>query len=134
MVMFPRSQQVKHVIRPDGTIRVATKAAVGVEEGEIVVTGEHRAPGEWFYDFKLEQLVKYTPAQLGQRRQAKDVAEARLRSEKRWKQQRLQHLIQHASPDVREALELIADLSGVQAKKEPEAAPDAPEGVDATPR
>lgn len=62
---LPETSKVKHIIRPDGTIRRATRGVARLADGEICVEADvMRQPGLWFYDFDSSRLVEYSPAQL----------------------------------------------------------------------
>jgi ABC-type Mn2+/Zn2+ transport system ATPase subunit len=121
MRMFKSSDMHKHVLRPDGSIRVCTKAAVGVEDDEVVLlSATVYTPGKWFYDKSTNQMIAYTPAQLQERRRVRVEAADAERSQRRKKLERLTHLMAAQSSEIKEALELIADLSGLKTKKGPD--------------
>lgn len=68
----------KHIVRPDGSIRVAGAGGDGLMplDGELLVEDTNlRQPGMWMYDFDLEQLIEIPEEVLAARRA--DVAASR---------------------------------------------------------
>ena len=107
----------KHVIRPDGSIRVAGTGGKGLvpRDDEILVTAPVlRQPGLWFYDFVTRSLVQHAPVVLEHGRAAaragrKAADDARLR-----KLRILLRKIGNQSPEIREILTLMFELTGLQ--------------------
>tara|TARA_R110002126_G_scaffold43113_10_gene123827 strand:+ start:492 stop:827 length:336 start_codon:yes stop_codon:yes gene_type:complete len=108
-------EQYKHVIRPDGTIRIATTSSIKVEDGELLVTElVLRQPGQWFYDFKKKKLVGYTKTALKQRKAKKVAAKKVSDNAHKGKLIELRTLVGIQSPELRRIFELMADLSGIE--------------------
>lgn len=85
-----------------------------LQDGEIVVeSAQLRQPGFWFYDFSTKQLVQYTPEQLKVKSDAKAAARDASAGETRAKKNSLRVKIDKQPPELKEILELLVDLAGI---------------------
>lgn len=104
----------RYLIRPDGTIRVASKSPVEANETDtLVCLTQYYQPGEYFWDFGTEQMVGYTDVQLAERRQAKLDAQAAEDAALQAKRDRIATLMSRLTADQAEVVQLVCELGGV---------------------
>jgi hypothetical protein len=110
----PRSNLHRHIIRPDGTIRIVTQGPIRSEDDETVLElAKFHKPGQWFYDFDRKKLFKYTNAQLHQKANASRQATAARKAAHDAELQDLKTLVGDTSPETRAALNAMAALLGL---------------------
>ena len=104
----------RYLIRPDGTICVVSKNVVQAQETDtLVCLTQYYRPGRYFWDFGTEAMLAYTEEQLAARRQEKVDAQAEEDADIQSKKERLAVVRGSRTPDQREAVQLIADISNV---------------------
>lgn len=71
--LLPPSKEYKYLIRPDGSIRVRTKAQIAPEDSDFVhLSTEKYEPGQFFWDFATEQMLQHSPAQKKAKKEKAD--------------------------------------------------------------
>lgn len=111
---LPKTKKFKHIIRPDGTIRRATKGVAKLEDDEIVVeSAQLRQPGFWFYDFNTSQLVEYAPEQLQAMGDAKTAARDAAQAAADVKKADLRTKIDNQPADIKAIFDLILELANI---------------------
>jgi hypothetical protein len=118
--MTSMTKKYVHIVRANGTIRLAGPKSDGMKpgEGEIAVEADQiRTPGLWFYDFSLRKLVPYSEASLEARRRD-GVAAGKAASEAREaKVARVRRLAAGHSPEMEEMVDLLLDMLGAGGAK-----------------
>ncbi len=112
--LLPPTKDFKYLIRPDGTIRVRTKAQIRPAEDDFVYTSPTKyEPRKHFWDFTTEQMLSYSPAQQTARRDAAKDAVDQVEAAKIAKVLRIKELTaQVQDADQREMWETLGELLG----------------------
>lgn len=109
------STKYRYLIRPDGTIRVASKSLVAPNDTDFQVSlTPYYEPGKYFWDFSSSQMMAYTDEQLAARRQGRRAAQEEKAALLEQKKARLSHLLSTLSLEQAEVVALVAELGGVK--------------------